>query len=739
MNVKAAAKGITAIVVTIAAASILISSMMGAPAVKNDAQADDGLTTGPQKSVWDGTIDAVVANDGVFRIENAAQLAWLAASTNDGSMHSFAGSRIELVNDIDLDNKEWTPIGTSAQPFSGTFEGNGHIISNIHCSDASSDYVGLFGYTDGGKIADLNIGKVDLVGNEYVAGLAGYLGSETSNVTVTGEESTLGKITGHRYIGGIAGYLGMNVDHATVSYTDITGTRVHESETYDFTDEGDDVGGIAGFTNASIQNCKVSDSNIIAYRNAGGITGNIQQSGGSNIAIDGAVTERVRITIDHTGITDPLESTDTHAGKIYGRMIGDSTVQNTTSIETTITLINCDTQLSEHVTAETIENLDNIQNITTVDNDKAMVLNNANIISTTGPVIDIEPGHTVTLIIKGNCRIESTITDAIRVPATSTLIIKGFDENSSLTVKAATVNSNSNHGSGIGYQDHSTGDITIIGLDNLSVTARGLKAYGIGGNGSTVSIIDTHITEVIGGSRHDDWSMNSTNVNAWGSGNDQGGPAIGGSCIVIESSVIDLAVGGPKAAGIGAIMYQGVSIKIEDSTIGSAYGGSSSAGIGGSRHDDGTGTPKVYTGQPVSIHIENSNIGAIGGDNGAGIGSGYDSHCLRQQSECEIIITSYSKISAQGGKYAAGIGTGYHYARLSGYIDSTVDITDVHGSVTLKNKTGYSEAQDIGYGSVGFNLIDSQHLESQQLTVDHDITFTVNGELIPMPEGIIQP
>ena len=710
MNVKAAAKGITAIVVTIAVAGILISSMMGAPVAKNEPQTEEGLTAGLQKSVWDGSIDAVIADNGVFRIENAAQLAWLAASTNDGSMHSFAGLRIELVNDIDLDNREWTPIGNSSQPFSGMFEGNGHVISNIHCSNASSDYVGLFGYTDGSMIADLNIGKVDIVGNEYVAGLAGYLGSEASNITISGEEGSLDKIAGHRYVGGVAGYLGMNIDHAKVSYTDITGTRVHMGETYDYTDEGDDVGGIAGFANAAIDNSEVDDSMITAYRVAGGIVGNIQE-GSSAASITNSTTNHVIVTIDHTGITDAVENNDTYAGKIYGRLTN-ATVSGNISIETDIVKINCGIETEAPVSGSVDEGHSDI------DDDGVYVLDNVTIESADGPAIIIEAGHDITLIIKGTCTLTSVNSDAIRVPSTSSLTIKGFDDSSSLTVKGATV---SGKGSGIGYADHQTGNITIIGLNELYASAGGLLSYGIGGVNSTVTIEDTHITSAIGGSNYTDRSLNSEIISQWGKDDATGGPAIGGRNIRIESSVIDEAVGGPKAAAIGALFHTATSISIVDSTIKAAYGGSSSAGIGGSRLMSGNNGL-----QPVHIFIENSAVTAVGGGYGAGIGSGYDTYCQRNQSECEIIIISYSVIDATGGKYAAGIGTGYHYANLSGYIDSTVDVSNVHANPTLKGGS-YSEAQDIGYG-----VVDPSR-DAKQITEDEGLTFTVAGELIANP------
>ena len=182
---KTAVVSFAVIVTAIMIAGAVISSQMFVPGEDDttlqggDVTQPQNVTSGAQVSIWDGTVKMAVANSGIYLIEDASQLAWLAESTNDGSMNGFTGSKIVLMSDIDLDNKEWTPIGTSEQPFSGTFDGNGHTISNIHCSDASSDYVGLFGYTDGGRISDLSIEKVDVVGSEFaealVNGRSGFL------------------------------------------------------------------------------------------------------------------------------------------------------------------------------------------------------------------------------------------------------------------------------------------------------------------------------------------------------------------------------------------------------------------------------------------------------------------------------------------------------------------------------------------------------------------------------------
>lgn len=53
------------------------------------------------------------------------------------------GAYYELGADIDLGGEEWTPIGSSGQPFTGTFDGDGHTISGLYVN--SDDDAGLFG------------------------------------------------------------------------------------------------------------------------------------------------------------------------------------------------------------------------------------------------------------------------------------------------------------------------------------------------------------------------------------------------------------------------------------------------------------------------------------------------------------------------------------------------------------------------------------------------------------------
>lgn len=233
------------------------------------------------------------------------------------------------------------------------------------------------------------------------------------------------------------------------------------------------------------------------------------------------------------------------------------------------------------------------------------------------------------------------------------------------------------------------GKLTVSGNGNLTAVAADVKgAFGIGGmNTTSITLKDVTVDYVSGGY-------------AYGVGSDteyykdapEGGAAIGssynGAEIVLENVTVTKAIGGSKAAAIGARYHVGVTVTIKDSAILYAEGGVSAAGIGGSRVSGGA------TENGTTINIKNSTVIAKGGAYGAGIGSGYDTHCLSKQPLCTINITD-STINAIGGQYAAGVGTGYHHAALAGEIVNS-GVTAVSGEKIYK--ASYTAAMDVGFG-----------------------------------------
>ena len=236
--------------------------------------------------------------------------------------------------------------------------------------------------------------------------------------------------------------------------------------------------------------------------------------------------------------------------------------------------------------------------------------------------------------------------------------------------------------------------LNISGSGKLVAVANGEHAFGIGGAMTKyINIENIHIADVKGGYVQPDF-INDTK---YGKSEPEGGAAIGsgfnGAEINLKNVTIDNAQGGSKAAGIGAMYHIGVTVNITDSTIKNVEGGNASAGIGGSR------VSSDATELGTTINITNSIITATGGQAGAGIGSGYDTHCMagaERQPLCTINITD-STINAKGGKYAAGVGTGYHNAALSGEIKNST-VTAKSGEKFYKD--AYTCAQDIGFGVV---------------------------------------
>ena len=157
---------------------------------------------------------------GVYSIASEKQLQWFAAKVNGGDT-AISG---KLTANIEL-TEAWTPMGSQKQPFTGSFDGDGHSITGMSITFDSDDksigapYLGLFGYVKGtadkkAEIKNLTLtGKLNITENyrnsfAYSGGLVG--GAEyvsftdvTVDVAVTAKQGTAPYAWS--YIGGFAG------------------------------------------------------------------------------------------------------------------------------------------------------------------------------------------------------------------------------------------------------------------------------------------------------------------------------------------------------------------------------------------------------------------------------------------------------------------------------------------------------------------------------------------------------
>ena len=57
---------------------------------------------------------------------------------------------------------EWVAIGDGDNPFTGSFNGNGFTISNLKITSKTAEYIGLFGYVEGGTIYNVTLKNIDI-------------------------------------------------------------------------------------------------------------------------------------------------------------------------------------------------------------------------------------------------------------------------------------------------------------------------------------------------------------------------------------------------------------------------------------------------------------------------------------------------------------------------------------------------------------------------------------------------
>ena len=229
--------------------------------------------------VWDGTTiskpaDYNSGSPGEVSITTAAELAWLAQQSE-----TFVNYTFKLTADIDLNNYEWTPIG-SKFTFNGTFDGQNHTVSNLKCTNSKKG--GLFAEIINATVKDVTVsGSVSFNTDNESSILGGIVAHVKDNSTITGctnrcSISTTGDGNQGR-VGGIAGYVANQGNNCNLS------TNGHESSSF---------GGIIGAATA------INSSSIT-------LTGNSYNGGTpSDVCIGYCVINTSTITIDGTGATN---------------------------------------------------------------------------------------------------------------------------------------------------------------------------------------------------------------------------------------------------------------------------------------------------------------------------------------------------------------------------------------------------------------------------------------------------
>lgn len=229
--------------------------------------------------VWDGyTTSAPAVVDGEYIITTGAELAWVAEQVNSGE-NDFAGKTIKVVEEIRLSGYPWTPIGTSQNPFKGTFVGAvpatksaaaPATIAGLYVNETEGP-AGLVGVLKGGEVINLSLVEPNVNGESFVGAVVGKIFPDglVEGVTVTG-----GQVNGNHFVGGIVAHAYGSVKNCVIDGTVVTGTPVKDNEDLD----GDKVGGVIGYHAPDADGTEVSGNvvknvTVSAKRDAGAVAG----------------------------------------------------------------------------------------------------------------------------------------------------------------------------------------------------------------------------------------------------------------------------------------------------------------------------------------------------------------------------------------------------------------------------------------------------------------------------------
>lgn len=193
-----------------------------------------------------------------YMISNAEQL---------GAIWDYSGqAHFELTSNIDLTGISLTmPV---IPYFKGSFNGNGHTVSNL--SIIGGDHLGFFGTVlRDSLITNLALEGISIDGVYNVGGLGGLNSGNISNChtrgTITGRDNSVGGLFGSSSKTGII--TDCYTSGTVIGYKDsvgglLGGTLSYISNSYstaDVTGSGQEVGGLVGYSNScSISNCYTS-------------------------------------------------------------------------------------------------------------------------------------------------------------------------------------------------------------------------------------------------------------------------------------------------------------------------------------------------------------------------------------------------------------------------------------------------------------------------------------------------
>lgn len=279
------------------------------------------------QTAWDGeTYTEPQKNEsGVYLIGSPDELMWF---DEHAKMTDSAVLKADITINEDVNAEasglyKWTPVGTSASRYAGTFDGDGHTISGLYVavtgSVSTAKYAGLFGYAGkGSKISNLTISdSVVSASGDYAGAVAGEA-YDMENCHVTDSVT----VSAQKYAGGVAGYVDGSIQ------TSSNEGKVTASSNY----AGGVAGCVYGSGSTAMTQCYNSGA-VTGAKQVGGLAGSLYMGGTISDSYNtGTVTAVSGVAGGIVGLyrygsiknvytsTLPTVPTATNAGSVAGKL-----------------------------------------------------------------------------------------------------------------------------------------------------------------------------------------------------------------------------------------------------------------------------------------------------------------------------------------------------------------------------------------------------------------------------------
>ena len=250
-----------------------------------------------------------------------------AVSTVDELKAIAPGGEYYLTNHIDLNNTAWTPIASSASPFTGKLHGNGYAIYNLTIEAEYDTYQGLFASVSGATIEHLGIGVTSITGKAGVGALAGVAKENASlgNIAVAPMDTDakivatdtapierglvsgalLGGLVGLQKSGSLMGYSLVPVDG--------TGNKVGG-----LVGESNDGGTVDGFTTGAVIGTGNYVGGLVGFNDTGTVSGH------ATGAVSGKDSTGGLVGYNKIGTVSGYATGDVSGKHKVGGLVGDS-------------------------------------------------------------------------------------------------------------------------------------------------------------------------------------------------------------------------------------------------------------------------------------------------------------------------------------------------------------------------------------------------------------------------------